>query len=176
MKTQRQDGPSLQRGFTLIEIMIVVAVVAIIAAIAIPQYRDYVIRAKRADAKRALLEAAQFLERNYTANGCYNYGAPGACQSQSGAQVTLPAVLSRAPAEGRASYQIPPPTFTNSGQAFSLVAIPCGAGGSCPAGSDPFVDPVCDRFTLQNTGERGLIIGGTAYGGADPQMATCWQR
>ncbi len=59
------------RGFTLIELMIVVAVVAVLAAIAIPSYTSYVDRATRADAKSALLSLSQQLERCYTRTNRY---------------------------------------------------------------------------------------------------------
>lgn len=62
------------RGFTLIELMIVVAVIAIIAAIAYPSYMDYVRQSRRADATVALLELAQYMERYYTNNGRYTDG------------------------------------------------------------------------------------------------------
>jgi type IV pilus assembly protein PilE len=58
-------------GFTLIELMIVVAIVAILAAIAYPSYTRYVEQARRADAKSALLDAAQRLERCYTQTNTY---------------------------------------------------------------------------------------------------------
>ena len=61
----------LARGFTLIELMIVVAVVAILAAVAIPAYNQYVEQTRRADAHSTLLNAAQNLERCFTRNNSY---------------------------------------------------------------------------------------------------------
>ena len=58
-------------GFTLIELMIVVAIVAILAAIAYPSYTRYVEQARRADGKSALLDAAQRLERCHTQTNTY---------------------------------------------------------------------------------------------------------
>jgi len=70
------------KGFTLIELMIVVAIVGIIAAIAYPSYVEYVERARRSDAQGALMGLASAMERHRTANGSYlgagspNTGAP----------------------------------------------------------------------------------------------------
>lgn len=55
------------KGFTLIELMIVVVVIAVLAAIAIPAYQNYVERARRADAKSAIL-AVQLAQEKYRAN------------------------------------------------------------------------------------------------------------
>lgn len=55
-----------QRGFTLIEVMIVVAIVAVLAAIAYPSYSDYAFRARRADGKEMMMRVASAQERYYT--------------------------------------------------------------------------------------------------------------
>ena len=55
------------KGFTLIELMIVVAVVGVLAAIGYPSYTDYVLRAKRGDAKAALLKV-QLAQEKWRAN------------------------------------------------------------------------------------------------------------
>ena len=59
------------RGFTLIELLIVIVIIGVIASIAIPSYRDYVDRGRRADGQSALMNAAQQMERCYTRNNTY---------------------------------------------------------------------------------------------------------
>lgn len=63
-------------GFTLIELMIVVAIVGILAAVAYPSYIQHVQRSHRSEAKSALMENAQYLERHFTVNHSYNAPAP----------------------------------------------------------------------------------------------------
>lgn len=60
-----------QKGFTLVELMIAVAVIGILVAIAIPQYQKYTLRANRAEAQAILMEQAQFMERYFTTNNTY---------------------------------------------------------------------------------------------------------
>jgi len=157
-------------GFTLIELLLTVILVAILAAVAIPSYSAYVVRGQRAAAKVALEQAAQFLERNYTANGCYNYAAPSDCASQTGTALALPSGLSSAPTDGAPAYTYAVTLAAAAGQSFTLNATPCGAtGANCPAGSNTtFTDPDCAVLSLQNDGTKGAS--GTL--GA----VTCWQR
>lgn len=63
-----------QNGFSLIELMITVAIIGIISAIAYPSYTSYVQDARRADGQGAMLEAAQWLERQFTVDGTYYSG------------------------------------------------------------------------------------------------------
>jgi type IV pilus assembly protein PilE len=78
----------MQRGFTLIEIMVTVAIVAILAAIALPSYRDYVTRGKLIEATAGLADARVKIEqyfqdnRNYPTNCVISPTAPGATEVQ----------------------------------------------------------------------------------------------
>lgn len=79
----------VQQGFTLIELMIVVAIIAIISAIAYPSYQDSVRKTNRTDGISAMQEAAQRLERCFTTNGSYihancPYGASDTFDSPKG--------------------------------------------------------------------------------------------
>jgi type IV pilus assembly protein PilE len=141
------------RGFTLIEVMITVAIVGILAAIAYPSYRDSLIKSRRADAKAVLLEAAQWMERFYTENARYD-------QDRAGDAVALPAALSAAPKEGSTKYYAI--TLVDADLArttFTLQAAPNSNGGQ---DADP-----CGTLTLTNTGARGVL-------GEGASADRCW--
>ena len=123
------------RGFTLTEILIVVAIMGILAAIAYPSYQDSVRKSRRADARAVLLEAAQFMERRYTENLTAGY-----------AGVALPANLTVSPSGSAAGSQYYDITVTNLAQnTFTLNAAPTGAQSS----------DKCGTLTLTNTGVKG---------------------
>ena len=82
----------LRRGFTLIELMIAVAVVAILVMVAAPQYTAYVVRTNRAAAVGCLLQQAQFMERVYATNMRYDQNG--------GAATALPATPCRTELSG----------------------------------------------------------------------------
>lgn len=117
------------QGFTLIELMIVVAIVGILAAIAFPAYQDHVRKAHRAEAQGVLLEAAQFMERWFTTNNRYD-------------TAVLPAALSTSPKAGGGTIRYNIRITAVNQTTFTLTASPTQA------------DP-CGDLTLTHTGQRG---------------------
>lgn len=72
-------------GFSLIELMVAVAIIGILSSIALPAYQEYVLRTNRAKAQACMSEHAQFMERFYTTNMTYVGAAPVlGCRNEGG--------------------------------------------------------------------------------------------
>lgn len=71
MKHRRHDRPRAEQGFTLIEVMITVAIIGILAAVALPSYRDYILRGQLVDATNLLSAGQAKMERYFQDNRTY---------------------------------------------------------------------------------------------------------
>ena len=134
------------KGFTLIELMIVVAIVAILAAVAVPNYQNYVLRSQRTVAINALLDLGSRQARFYTTNNGYanNMAALGYAAD--------PTILPR-PGLGLYSLGVTTATATT----FSLTATRMGNQRN----------DTCGNYTYTDLGVKGVSIG---------TVIACWQQ
>lgn len=137
-------------GFTLIELMIAVAILAIIAAVAIPSYREYVATAARGQAKAALLNAVQMEERYFTNNNTYlaiaTASATTLIPSYSGADFN----------SRKYNITVAAGTTGNIATSFTATATP----------SNGFSDATCGALSINNLGTKTSAAG---------TVATCWK-
>lgn len=150
MLQQLNNKAEFSRGFTLVELMIIIAVIAIIAAVALPSYNSSVLKSKRAMGKAELLEVLALQEQYFINNKAYattltglGYAANPYYIDGQGEQTTT----------GNAIYQIvlASPTTTS----FTLQAVPQNAQTN---------DSDCGTLTLTNTGLKS----------ADNLGIACW--
>lgn len=153
IKIKKFKTSNKPNGFTLIELMMVVAIIGTLAAIALPSYKDYVTRTKRVEAQGLLLELSSFAERFFTETGAYT-------------GVALPFTTS--PREGaNTSYTIAfsaGPTATT----FTLLAT--------PVGSQAGEDTNCGAQSLDQAGVK-CILGGSKCSdivAEQSEVGNCW--
>ncbi len=147
---------SRHKGFTLLELMIVIVVIGILAAIAIPSYTQYIQRSHRSNARNALIQTAQWMERAATASGTY----------PTGAAIVFPVVEG-----GRYTVALSADAALSSATTYSLTATPTGGQVTDPCGS-LLLNQANNRSTRNsaNTGVRAA---------ADIALQSdeaCWQR
>ncbi|MEI7465715.1 MAG: type IV pilin protein [Burkholderiales bacterium] len=137
-------------GFTLIELMVAVAIVGILGALAYPAYADQVVRTRRAAATGCLMELAQFMERSYANNLRYD-------QNAGGVATTLPAVSCLNDLSG--SYSFAFATSQPTARTFTIQAT--------PAGTQAARDAKCGTLSINQANSKGRS--GTAA------VAECWR-
>lgn len=136
------------RGFSLIELMVVVAIIAIIAAFAVPSYLNYGIRARRSDGQNMLLRVADAQERYYATHN--SYGSLN--------QLGYTTAASKLSEKGYYQLGMEPSSDSTSAVAYTATAT--------PVSGSPQVKDTCGALTIDNAGVRGQA-GSTTNG-------TCW--
>jgi type IV pilus assembly protein PilE len=138
-----------ERGITLFELLVVVALVAVIGALALPAYRQHLLRIHRAEAMTALLQLQSAQESHYSRHGTY------------AASVTAvpPAGLGLAAASAANRYALSV-ALAADGQSFIATATPTPDGGQD-------ADHECLAFSIDARGRRGV----SGAGGAQ----RCWR-
>lgn len=148
-------GPRRSHGFSLIELMITLMVIGVLAAVAVPSYQSYMRSAYRAEARIALQETAQWMERHFSMTQSYATSSQGGTINNAALSAAGLAVTPRA---GAARYNISfsaGPTATT----YTLQAVPTGAQAG---------DTRCGTLTLNHQQARGISGTGT--------VADCWNR
>jgi len=138
-----------QKGFTLIEVMIVVAIIAVLAAVAYPSYKEYMARSRRAEARAILIASQQWMERFYTENFRYDKtsaATPVAVTDSS--QFPSRFSVSPAPGQGVAVYNIGVVVTNNVRDVYSVTA-------TRKAGTSMAADR-CGDFSIDHLGRRDL--------------------
>lgn len=126
-----------QRGFTLLELMIVVVIIAVLAAIAVPAYSRYAYRARRADGQELLLRIASAQERFYATNNKY-----GPLSGADGLGYADPAISEKGYYSVASVVSADP--AGNSSQAFIAAATPISSQ----------VNDLCGALTINHAGVK----------------------
>ncbi len=147
-------------GFSLIELMIVVAIIAIIAAVAYPSYQNSIIKGKRAQGRTGLINLMQQQERYLTQSGSYMTfgqgatGTNGTTQTSSGVQIPFVTTSGDNPAQAAytlAATTCPITPVPGRNECVMLQAIPNG-----------WTDSSCGTLQLQSTGIKTYTGTGTS--------------
>lgn len=123
------------------ELMVVVAIIAVLASVAIPTYRQYLIRSQRSEAKIALLQLQTAQEKFYMQNNAFADDADVTTASPNG--LGLPGVTETG------KYDIRITAYGVGGQSFTATASPRAGGGQAD-------DTACANFTITDRGTRGV--------------------
>ena len=161
------------RGFTLIEMVVTVAIIGILAAIAWPIFESQAAKGQRSDGAVALTNARQALITFRSDNGAYPSSAANALTALRSYRVTAPNTPAIDCRDGR-GYQIPAGGGVISCQGYYNITVDNGAdaNGFTLVATSLRPDDDCLTLTLDQLGTRGF----TQAGGANSSADRCWAQ
>lgn len=139
----------MKKGFTLMELLIVIAILGILSLITMPLYTEQITKSRRADAKVALLDLAARMERYYAEHHTY-------ATATIAANPTTDVLSSKQSPEGFYNLSIASQTSSS----FIIKAIPI------PGSAQAINDTKCGSFGLNQLGQKSITGTGT--------VAECW--
>ena len=154
MLNEEMKSKKVIAGFSLIELMITVAVVGVLASIAYPSFREQIMKSRRSDAMNALSRAASMQERWFTEHSSYTTDINNLGGSSS--------------EEGYYTITVSDVTINDASSCTSGTYIPCFRLAAQAAGSQAG-DSDCDFFFLDSTGNKSAVNSG----GSD-STNMCW--
>jgi type IV pilus assembly protein PilE len=157
-------GSHRARGFTLIELMITVAIVGILAAIAYPSYTEHVAKGRRTQAEVELMAAHQWMERFFSENFRYDQNSAGTATTNS---TLFPSRFSTSPraGEGTPAYNLSLTTLTRNG--YTITATRTGS----------MAQDACGNLTLDHLGTKSVASFNTSkYADAAAAVRACWRQ
>ena len=153
-------------GFTLVELMVTVAIVSILSSIAYPSYTEFMRKGKRAEARGVLLDSSQWMERFFTENQRYHANLANTATTDA---TVFYSAFKYSPkstsASSTANYEITLTVNSATPNSYTLTSAPINS----------MLGDKCGNYIVNHTGARGNTGYASSYTNATEAAKDCWK-